>query len=203
MVIDELSAESKNGSIAYAYYYFEYNQADQSVTTVVASLLRQFASWIPEGQMPRELYALYGELRRTGTRPDTKSQLLPNLITVSKRFETRFLVFDALDECKESELQKFLDVLDDLNKSSFKIYITSRPHISKLNRFLQRHDESMELEIVADSTEVTTYVVKRVNEKENLDQGLKKSIIDALTNHLAGTYVPYQLYTPTDVEDFY
>lgn len=175
--------------MALGYFYFDYanNHHTVRVDAVLASLLKQLTTCLKE--ITPDLYNLYKKLGdRIG--PD-RSQLITQLLSVGEQFKSAFIVLDALDEYDTSELWTFLDALKQLSKS-FRIYLTSRPHLSRLNKAF--HSESFtEIEIVANASEIQRYLNERVENKA-FSEDVKQQITARLAATKAeGVYISSKL----------
>lgn len=190
VLIDDLEARFQDQNIGLAYFYFEYARQDQQTARhVAACLLRQLASCV--GEIPEELFSLYQNLSLRGKSLDS-NHLVASLIAVSKQLSLNFIILDALDECREDELSRILDIVKQLSteNGAIRIYTTSRPHLRIVNNFLDKSNLSkVVIEIVADKLDVRNYVMLEV-QKEVSDRDLCENITDALIKISEGVYIP-------------
>jgi hypothetical protein len=111
------------------YFYFDcVNPERQTASIVVRSLLRQLASCLEH--IPPELNAPLFPIsaqKKSARYPPTSTFIVSRLLPSS------FIVLDALDECRETELRVILDILEKLTDicESPKIYMISRPYIAE------------------------------------------------------------------------
>jgi len=188
VVIDTLEAKIEGHGTPIGYFYFDYNsQQKQSVAVVLRCLLKQFLSALPS--LPVEISLLYEDLFTRGKSPD-QNQILSALLLVAESSLESFVILDALDECQEGELVQILDniqrLVDRCDKSTMKIFATSRPHLSQINRLSNDDRLSViSIEVVADPTDVETYLTKRLDHVSMHPQ-LKTTILEKMTTKADG-----------------
>lgn len=183
-MIDEIEAKFKNEKVGISYVYIDYaDQDQQTAMSITSSLLKQLAACLPNEELPSSIFELYTTLRPKGRKPDL-SQLVLSLLAVAREFQLAFIILDALDECVESELSRILKVLKELSSESFKIFITSRPHLSLCDGVFQ----CPRLQIVADTVDVRRYLTERVSGKMPSRHELNEVIIDTLAPQAKGVY---------------
>ncbi|GAB1197529.1 hypothetical protein APSETT444_006825 [Aspergillus pseudonomiae] len=100
-VIRDIAEDHSNG-LSFWYFQFSRNET-QSVKNMTRSISRQLA---PE-ELPRSLVSLWEEHGRQGREPDQEefSAVLNGVIN-SHKVDRLFIIFDALDECPDNEIQK-------------------------------------------------------------------------------------------------
>jgi Cdc6-like AAA superfamily ATPase len=133
MVAEHLTEQQKNaeGPLArVAYYYFDFNDhGKQTAQGCVQSLVKQLFEQSHE--VPEKLRSLYND-NRHGT--PSLEKLVEVLISILNDGQQNFIVIDALDECKEDEVERerkgFYETLQELKSNvdgDYKIFIASRP----------------------------------------------------------------------------
>ena len=98
----------------------------QTVDTVAASLLKQIA-WPPDQDRPY-LKFIYDKI--SGERP-THDTIIDLFIECTKLVKVRVL-FDAIDEYKESERGEVYQLIEKFRDADIGVYLTTRPHITSL-----------------------------------------------------------------------
>ena len=192
LVIDELEARFQNQRVGIAYFYFDYANQDQETTKVViSSLLKQVSSCV---SLTPELVALYSSLKPKSKRPDM-SQLVENIVAAATYLSSAFIVLDALDDCLDDELSVLLDTLEELGRHSFRIFVTSRPHLSVQSNFFL--PPTVTIPIIADPADVRKFLTQKVKKRSHLNQ----KIIDVLTARSKGLYTA-SFFSSTDVQIF-
>lgn len=164
IAIDYLNSRFASEYVKVVYIYFDYTiHRTQTAAHVTTSLLKQLLSQCD--QLPAgldSLYALYDESLRTSTRPDlsTFTQLL---ILCAQEFSI-YAVFDAMDECNEDYQADIISLFIDLQKSSCKLLISSRPHLRNL---LFEIKCTRLLEVCAEESDLRAYILTRLEQKRN------------------------------------
>jgi len=107
--------------------YFDYkDEQKQSRENVVATLLKQLATHLEV--IPSKVEKMYNECVRRGTRPEF-SELFEAFITCSKLLDSVLVMFDAFDECNNTQQHDILDFIQGCVKSGVRFCATTRPHI--------------------------------------------------------------------------
>jgi hypothetical protein len=110
--------------------------------------------------LSKQLEALYDECVRDNINP-TLDSLYPLLQLEISRYETVFILVDALDECLEKDGSRhiLLRKLGSLTPS-IRLMVTSRPHID-----VTRHiPNARPLEVLASNDDITKYVYGRLSD---------------------------------------
>jgi hypothetical protein len=133
IVVDHISSVGNGKDIGIAYLCCDYqDQANQSPQNLVASLVKQLSR--RQGELSSILKDLYSRFTGGGKRPDLK-ELTSLLLQFSKSFNQTYILIDALDECNDaSDRETFLAVLQEIQRASVKLFITSRSHLSDIPR---------------------------------------------------------------------
>jgi hypothetical protein len=190
LVIDNLRAQlpTKTGDEAVLFYYFDYkDQANQSLEMFARSILRQLLS--AAHHIPQEVQTIYENCAKGSGRLDVSS-LSRVLESCATSFATIYLILDALDEFEQKHLKKlvlFLCQLKHGQKARFKIFCTTRPHLSDLVDDLKAFAT---LEVQPDNPDVEHYIKWRLDEEWEHDEDLKEDAIRALMGQKDIEYGP-------------
>jgi hypothetical protein len=151
--------------------YFEYKARQaQSGIDIACNLLKQLLSQFEV--VPHELkalYTLYDESTRTNCRPDMST--LANLLTSCASEFQIYGVFDALDECDDSDQDGVLSLLFLLNQSGFRLLISARPHV-KLGSSWPGTVLKV-FSVSAQESDLKLYVGTRLDKERNCSDTLK------------------------------
>jgi hypothetical protein len=157
-------------------------QNEQKVEDLLASILKQLAS-----PMPESVTKLYEQHRNRYTRLSLK-ELLRALKYVVAAYTTVFVVIDALDECqtKDDCRNVFLSQIFDLQKNStVKLFATARPIPEITERFVGDH-----LNIRAQESDLHRYLEGRISQAgSDLLQSYKEEIRNRITEVADGMFV--------------
>lgn len=130
--------------------------------------------------IPHDVESFYEEATHSHKKIDmtTLTQLL---ISYSQKF-CIYAIFDAIDECNEGHLQDILSLFVAL-ETSFKVLISTRPHLQNLRNRLS----NMQIfNVSADEADLENYVNIRVKSEENND--LRLGCLD-LIKGVQGMYI--------------
>lgn len=111
--------------------------------------------------------------------------LVDALISVSTLFSATYLVIDALDECERAQRGILLQVIGRLLEANFKVFTTCRPHTRDVRRFFH---EAPKIHIVADTSDIKSYLNTRLDDQMSLSSMLKNRIVDTLSLSAQGVY---------------
>jgi hypothetical protein len=162
------------------YTFFDYNDRQkQTPVGIIRSLLKQIVS--PFDTVPREIIDLYAS---RATDPDL-STLLEQFYTCAERFDSIYILFDAFDECDDSQQKKILTLIHEfvLHKS-LRIMLTSRTHPQRVPRL----PESIFITINAEDADIRAFLSSRLEEELYLAQEFKDDILEALSQGAEGMY---------------
>ena len=81
----------------------------------------------------------------------------------SRKFSSRFALFDALDECSDMHQKDILDLFVNLQKFGYKLLISGRPPLADCYSTLSN---VCTLEIKATETDVQTYINEKMKDKK-------------------------------------
>jgi hypothetical protein len=152
---------SQDPSIAFAFFYFDFNDPKkQVVRSLICSLVTQFSRrciGIPAG-----LATLYSNCLDGQHQPTTASitAILQGIIT---SFHHAYIVLDALDECiEQDDLLSFLEDVTDWGLDNLHILATSRPdHITR-ECLVSRITDAIDLQNALVDEDILTYVRERL-----------------------------------------
>ena len=130
LIIDRVCDWAKGRNAAVACFYFDFAaQKEQSLTTVLSSLLKQLVCGL-ENIPPKIVKAFQDQKKTTGGRRLELGEIVGMLQDISYSRLT-FICFDALDECVAGYRGKLLESLQQiLHKSpSTHIFLAGRLHV--------------------------------------------------------------------------
>lgn len=181
VVIEHLKTTFEEENVGIAYVYFERaNQEQQTSAVVVRSILQQLVYPLPPEELPADLFAAYRASKTRGLKD--VDLLFVVLLSLRSKFQSTFVIFDALDECKETELESIMIIMEQLATASFRIFATSRPHLRNLSIFAV----APTIEIVAHIDDIKKYLSKRVDQKIAPQRALNKMAVDTIANSAQG-----------------
>lgn len=179
-----------------AYFYFDHqDQASQSISAVLCSVLRQLLEQIPT--IPNSVTELYEKSGNKGSITLNECErLLADLASV---LEYVYLVFDGLDEAahRRAFLQSILNVA---RSPRVRLLVTSRPHISDLIDLFQQYPNLM---IRAREEDLKTYLYQELEQGEiyNIaDQQFVNKLVRKLTQGAEGMYASPSYHFPKTYE---
>ena len=122
-IIENLLGHVRDSEANVAYFYFEFSDDQkQTVEGCLRSLLRHLSARV----LPPIVVALYDQARERNTQPGLDS-IMDTLKVVLQQAPLTFLVFDALDECKD--VKSLVEKIAEINGwelPSARILATSR-----------------------------------------------------------------------------
>jgi hypothetical protein len=165
------------------YIYFDYkSQQNQTCIDIARSLLRQLLSQLTT--IPNNITDYFEECISQSRTPDIDI-IVENLMSLSS-VSLVYAIFDAMDECRENNLSKVLEVFNKLQKS-FRLLISTRHH---LVQNLRDNISNIELiDIKADMNDMENYVRKRLCMTKNAKPSLEERCVD-LVKGVHGMYSP-------------
>ena len=129
LIIDRVCDWAKGRNAAVACFYFDFAaQKEQSLTTVLSSLLKQLVCGLEN--IPPKIVKAFQDQKNTGGRRLELGEIVGMLQDISYSRPT-FICFDALDECVAEYRGKLLGSLEQiLHKSqSTRILLAGRLHV--------------------------------------------------------------------------
>jgi len=151
--IEDISRHCRTSrSLAFAYFYFEFDGQDTQSNNVLHNILRSLMKQLGFqcGNVPNPLEKLFSEYA-DGLRSPALEELMSTLKTIIASFEHVYIIFDALDECQDR--RHFLKVLKQMHGwelSTLHLLATSRQEhdIARVLDTLVSHDVQMEQTLV-------------------------------------------------------
>jgi len=192
LVVDRLCDQARRQNAAVTCFYFDFAaQKEQSVTSMLGSLLKQVVSGMEN--IPEEISRAFQEQRMViggrGPRlPDIVKML--QAITSSRR---TFVCIDALDECAAVQRVKLLNSLKQILEKSprTRISIIGRPHIrAEIEKRLAGRVISVSLDPSKD--DITEYIRVRLEEDETpdaMDESLAADILEKIPENMSEMHV--------------
>jgi hypothetical protein len=187
-VIAHIQAVFTGADVAISCIYCDYkNQADQSVSGLIAGLLKQFVQHRPA--ISEHVKSLYKHHFVHNTRP-TPKEVIQVLRSEIGTYSKVFIVIDALDECLEGNQRDLVTDLGSLG-SNVNLLVTSRP-LPLIQLLFQ---QAKYLDIYANDDDVRKYIKGRIPREHRLsrivgtNEALKESIVDKIASNIEGMYV--------------
>lgn len=154
---------------------------------MVASILKQLASQKPTLPLPvAELHERFG---KQGDHPQL-DDLETTLLLTCREFRQTFIIIDALDECDAKRHRKaFLKVLKDLENTSARLFVTSRPHPDDIKQTLCA---APRITVEAHDSDIRKYLAHKLGQDGDtdlIDEPLKEDIVSNIANRAQGMLV--------------
>ncbi len=180
-MIDNIVGSTKAKGDSVAYIYFDYKDREAHTgENVIRSLLKQLL--LPMTLVPQALESLYDEFCSQSIIPDT-STFMEQLISTCAHYSSVSIILDALDECGSETLDAVINLIRELSRSSVKIFVTSRPHLSNLPSELEK---PLILQVEAQDDDVKNYLSVRLGKEWRYSEHLKSRIIYAIAQGTRG-----------------
>lgn len=112
---------------ALAYYYFDFNDTEkQQTSNLISSLISQLCNGLAE--VPREIGDMYNR-SNFGRQKPTQQHLQGVLVEMTALFRNVYIIIDAVDECKDDQLDRLIHFIDVIRAYSSNVHLllTSRP----------------------------------------------------------------------------
>ncbi|KAE8448932.1 hypothetical protein EG329_008728 [Mollisiaceae sp. DMI_Dod_QoI] len=188
LVIDQLRRTFAGQDVAVAFFYFDYRSQDyQTPANVIASLLKQIVA--QSSILPPSASELYEKFKKQRDCPQFQ-ELQNTPLLVLRDFSRLFLVIDALDECDAKKHRKpFLKVLKDLESTSAKVFVTSRPHPDDIKKSLC---SCPKIKVEASDEDIRKYLAHKIEQDGDtdlIDEKLKDEIVSSITNGARGMFL--------------
>ncbi|KAF9228827.1 hypothetical protein BS17DRAFT_212555 [Gyrodon lividus] len=189
-VIDNLEHTRSNGEVL-AFFYCDFcNEQYTSAAAVMRSLLTQLLHLanIDDVDCRDAVFELI-ECKAIGAAPPNDLRLLIDLVRCAAKLHQRpLIVIDALDECKDVE--KLLNVLEELNDGHIRLFVTSRPQQVIRERLSDLPSISLQEMTSAISADMERHNTKELDSHRSiiLEAGVKEEIRSALLEVADGTF---------------
>ncbi|KAH0608836.1 uncharacterized protein H6S33_001064 [Morchella sextelata] len=191
-VIDHLQTEARKNNYMVSYIYFNYKeQKQQKPLQILASLVKQLAC--QTSQLPSYIVDLHTRLTKETKQP-TEQELYSALVSTLKAFGRVFFVFDALDECHQTDRRTTLLPLFHRmvgENPSIRIFLTSRQHPEDIQASFEK---SAKVELRANDEDIKLYIQQEINENPRAKSLTSKgdrlnTIISKLTKAANGMFL--------------
>lgn len=190
-MIDHLDSQfCPYSNIGVACLYADYkDQADQTLTNILGTFLRQLLTAIPE-PIPDEIIQKLGDIYHGGRKVEAEDNLALLKIRLHQ-LKRAFICVDAIDELETKVRQQLLNVLKELvTKSNTCLFLTGRDHVEsevqKCFSVSQRH----KVIISASQQDIQEFVRQEIEDHdlnpEAMDELLAEEIVDTITKKSQG-----------------
>jgi hypothetical protein len=164
-----LRKEIRTKEVGLAIVYLKYNDPQQSVRSVLGSILVQLVQGLDS--VPASLQQLYDK-HQVQKSSASLGELVDQLQITCSLFQRIFLIIDALDECTDEMRWDLMDHLRSLG---------GHLHLLVMSRFLDTIDKELEdfdrLEIKANKADLEIFIDHHIQKNKNLRQIMTKSPI--------------------------
>lgn len=161
-VISHLQIEARKNNYVVSYIYFNYKeQKQQKPLQILASLVKQLAC--RTSPLPSYIIDLHTRLTKETKQP-TEEELYSALVSTLKSFGRVFFVFDALDECDQTDQRRTLLPLFHRmvgENPNIRIFLTSRQHPEDIQASFEK---SAKVELRANDEDIKLYIQQKINE---------------------------------------
>ena len=159
IAIQYLCHATESDDIGIAYLFCSYKaQADQTVPSLLAALLKQLVQSRPDTAAP--VSDMYDEHSKRKSRPSI-DEIIRALQSVCSKYTVVYIVVDALDECAGKARNQLIDKLHELQaRIDVRLLFTSR-HIPEIR---QRFRCGPTIEVRASEEDVGRYIQGRIND---------------------------------------
>ena len=190
--MDRLCDQAGKQNTPVTCFYFDFAaQKEQSVTSMLGSLLRQIVGGLE--RIPEEISEAFQEQKMAvGGRGPLLPDIVKMLQTVTSSLRT-FACVDALDECAAVHRIKLLDSLKQILERSprTRIFIIGRPHIrAEVERRLV--GRVMSVPVSSSKDDIIEYLRVRLGEDETpeaMDESLEADILSKIPEKMSEMYV--------------
>jgi len=172
LVIDGLCDQAREGGLAVAWLYCDYNaQQEQSVVNIIGAILKRLVG----REVPSDIWEAFQE----GRRPLLADLVRMLGITIAS-LPRVFICIDALDEFLPRNLPELLESLRDIVRESprARIFLTGRPHVKEV---IQRHfTKAVVIPITPNHVDIRNFLemrLERDSEPEAMNNDLRADIV--------------------------
>lgn len=158
--------ENLKSSVGVVVVYLKYNEPEQNIDNVLASILKQLAE--ESSSIPPVLLDLYEYHRDRNTSPaiDEISEALSAII---EHYTSILCVVDALDECSEDLRWDLIEKLEKL-QPKIRLLVTSR-YLDSIAEELKNFER---FEIKANAADIELYIDHQIRKNRNLRRIVEK-----------------------------
>ena len=173
-MIDHLESQNPQMDVRTVYFYFDYKeQSLQTPLNVVNCLLRRVLSLGP--RIPTAATGLCRRLKEKNSLPGWED-LVQTLVNICQELRNVMLIFDALDESDEdTNREGILRLLDHLNNSSTRLFVTSRSHCLDINLTFRGCPQ---VKIEATEADIQKFVAQRISESRRLSNIIQGALFE-------------------------
>ena len=189
LVIDRLCDQAREGDLAVAWLYCDYNiRQEQAAINMVGAIVTQLI----RGGIPNEIREAFQEAERAGARRPLLEDLMRMLRIAITKLPQAFICVDALDECLPGDLPRLLESLRDIIREfpRTRVFLTGRPHVGQAVR--KYFDRAVEIPISPNKDDIRNYVVMRLDRDEMpeaMDNSLRDDIVRIILDKMSNMYV--------------
>lgn len=153
--------------VGLAIIYLKYNDSQQTVESVLGSILVQLVESLDS--IPTPLQSLYEkhQAQKSSASPKELAQLLRFVLALFKRV---YVIVDALDECIDDMRWELMDCLRSL-EDHINLLVTSR-FLDTINKELE---DFARLEIKANKADLEIFINQNIQKNKNLRRVVEKS----------------------------
>jgi len=184
LVIDRLCDQSRQGGLAVAWLYCDYNVGqEQTIVNMMGAILKRLV----DRKIPEDIRKAFEE----GRRP-TLADLMRMLRIAIASLPQVYICIDALDECLPNDLPELLGSLKDIVRESprTRIFLTGRPHVREA---IQRYFiKAVTIPISPKEEDIRNYVVMRLDKDDTpkaMNNHLRGEILRIILEKMADMYV--------------
>jgi Cdc6-like AAA superfamily ATPase len=142
VVIDELKSFVSRPESSLAFFYFDYQDADQQTPNVVlSSLLNQIVNKM--SVIPKCISDAFEKQRDSNASLLPLDELLEIILDVLKNLHQTTIIIDAIDECDSLRHRKpFLNLLQRLTQvPTVRLFVTSRQNFQDITEYLNTYPQ--------------------------------------------------------------
>ena len=179
-MIDHLYSQYPDLGVACLYADYK-DQANQTLTHILGSFLRQFLTFTRE-PIPNEIIQKLQDIQRKGGKvgPEDNLALLKIQIYQLKRV---FICIDALDELEPRVCRQLLNKLKELSSNNIRLFVTGRGHIESEVRkcFQAAHIDTVA--ISANEQDIKAFVSQQMSDDlypEAMDETMDEAMDEAM-----------------------
>ena len=186
LVIDQLRSKYESSDNSIAYYYCEYNEAqNQTPVSFTANILRQVLS--QQISMPTCVADFYQKTRDQIKDQTWYNELQDVLHRVAKTLERCFVVIDAFDEMLSDNRAGVMKVLESVRSTAqLSVFISMRPHLAMEAVF----DAAVKIEASAEEGDLRKYLNSMIDRHPDsdyiMDEVLRSEILSKLCSNARG-----------------
>lgn len=157
--------------IGVAYMYCDYADRDnQTAENIIATLVKQLSLQKPSSL--GYIWKLYEQCNRGKIRPDA-TRLTETMKNICTGYRQIYVVIDALDECDEKSRKSILAQFDKVDHSVARFFLTSRPHLTEMQR---KFSELPQVKIKAEASDIREFILNNIRENDILSELIENTM---------------------------